>query len=403
MKRPELMAPAGDRVSLIAALKAGADSVYFGLKDLNMRATAGNFELNQLKEIISLCRKSAAKAYLTINTILYEEELDKLKKTIKAVSDAGVDGIIFWDMAVLRLAAEHPKLKLILSTQASVSNSIACTWYKKQGISRIVLARECSLEQIRTIRKKTDIEIEVFVHGAMCVSVSGRCFLSQFLFGRSANRGDCLQPCRRHYKVIDPEENKELDLMNNYVMSPKDLCTLPFIEKLIEAGITCFKIEGRARSPEYVRTVTAAYKKAIDAYFAGTLDQQLKDQLTASLKTVFNRGFSGGFFLGRPIDDWTDAYGSQATTRKHYIGYVRKFYKKISVAELVIESGEVMIGDMIMFQGPVTGVNEQEVISLQKEHQDITKASKGERIALKADQEARPRDKVFKILHKDLT
>ncbi|MCX8147630.1 MAG: U32 family peptidase, partial [Candidatus Woesearchaeota archaeon] len=288
--KPELLSPVFDLVSLRAAISAGADAVYFGLKGLNMRITAKNFELGQLKNIVKICHENNVKAYLTLNTIIYDEDMKKLEAMIKEAKKAKVDAVICWDPAVIMQARKitKGKIPLHISTQASVSNSEAARFYKKLGAKRIILARELNLKQIKDIKNKVNIEIECFVHGAMCVSMSGRCFMSQFVFGRSANRGDCLQPCRRSYIIKDKEEGFELELGNNYVLSPMDLCTLPFIEKLIEAGIDAFKIEGRARSPEYVKVVTECYRKAIDAYFDKKLTPELKQELMNKLRTVYN-------------------------------------------------------------------------------------------------------------------
>lgn len=260
----ELLAPAGNWISLRAAIEAGADSIYFGLKELNMRAKANNFKLNEINKVTQECRKHKVKAYLTLNTIIYENELNKIKSILKKAKQAKIDAIICWDHAVIKEASKL-KLPIHLSTQASVSNSEAAKFYKKLGVKRIILARELNLNQIKQIKKESKIEVEVFIHGAMCVSISGRCFLSHYLFNKSANRGECLQPCRRKFILKDIEENHELELGQDYIISPKDLCTIDIIDKLIKAKIGCFKIEGRMRSPEYVKTVTEVYREAIDA------------------------------------------------------------------------------------------------------------------------------------------
>lgn len=393
----ELMSPAGNWPSLRAAIDAGADSIYFGVKNFNMRANAQNFELSELKKVVNECHKVKVKAYLTINTILYDNELQKLKTVLKEAKKAKIDAIIAWDFAVL---AECKKLKLpiILSTQASVSNSEALNEYKKLGVKRITLARELSLEQVKEIKKKTKLEIECFIHGAMCVAVSGRCLTSQFLYNRSANRGDCLQPCRRKYKVKDIETDKELSLDNNYVLSPKDMCALPFMDKLINAGIDAFKIEGRNRSPEYVKTVTECYRLAIDAVKNNSFDNKLIKILIEKLSAVYNRKFSQGFWFKLPTaEDFTDIYGSNATVEKQYIGRVKNYYKKINVAEIVIETGKLSLGDNIMIQGNKTGVIEQKVTSMQTKGKEIKKAGKGERIGIKTKEVLRPNDKVFLI------
>ncbi len=389
MKKPELLSPVQDFVSLRAAIDAGADAVYFGLKEFSMRAAAKNFNLNELKKVVDLCHKNKVKAYLTLNTIVYEKELSRIKKILKKVKETKIDAIHAWDMSVIKEALKL-KIPVHLSTQASVSNSEAAKFYKKLGIKRIILARECSLEQIKKIKQEVKgLELEVFIHGAMCVSVSGRCFMSEFEFKKSANRGECLQPCRREYIITD-EEGKQLKLGKNYVMSPKDLCTLPIIDKLIKAKIDAFKIEGRNRSPEYVKTVTEVYREAIDKGY--------NPSLLKKVKSVYNRGFSTGFFLGMPIkDDWTNIYGSKSTTRKVYIGKIMHFYKKIKVAEIKIETKQLKTGDKLMIQGPTTGVQEQKLVSMEIKHEKIKQAKKGSLIAVKLNNLARKNDKVYII------
>jgi len=385
----ELLAPVQDFVSLQAAIQAKADAVYFGLKEFSMRATAKNFKITELKKVVDLCHKNKIKAYLTLNTIIYENELNKIKTILKKAKQAKIDAIHAWDFSIIKQAIKL-KIPVHLSTQASVSNSEAANFYKSLGVKRIILARECSLKQIKEIKKKVDIELEVFIHGALCVSISGRCFTSQFLFNKSANRGECIQPCRREYTVTD-EENNKLKLENNFIMSPKDLCTLPFIDKLVKAGIDAFKIEGRNRSPEYVKTVTEVYRKAIDNPKAD------KTHLLKKLKTVYNRGFSDGFFLNTPTnDDFTDIYGSKAEKKKIYIGKITHFYKKINVAELKVEANGLETNQEIMIQGDITGIFEQKLDSMEVNHKKINKIKKG-LVAIKLKKPARANDKVFII------
>ena len=388
----ELLSPVQDFVSLRAAIDAGADAVYFGLKEFSMRAAAKNFKLNELKKVVGICHKNKVKAYLVLNTIIYENELDKIKKILKKVKQARVDAIHAWDMSVIKEALKL-KIPIHLSTQASVSNSEAAKFYKRLGIKRIILARECSLKDIKKIKKEVKgLEIEIFIHGAMCVSISGRCFISQFEFGKSANRGECLQPCRREY-IIEDEEGNKLRLGKNYVLSPKDLCALPFIDKLIKAGVDSFKIEGRNRSPEYVKTVTEVYREIIDNKKAN------KKKLLDKLKTVYNRGFSSGFFLGIPAtDDQADVYGSKATEKKVYVGKIIHFYSKINVAEVKLEAKGLKIGDKLMIQGPTTGVFEQRLNSMEIKHKKIKSAAKGKVIAIKTNNIVRKNDKVYIIL-----
>lgn len=401
-KMPELLSPVSDFVSLHAAIHAGADAIYFGIKNLNMRITAKNFELKDIKKVTEICKKNKVKAYLTLNTIIYNEEITKIKQILKEAKKAKIDAIICWDLAVIN---ECKKLKIPfhISTQASISNIEAAKFYKSLGAERIVLARELNLEQIKQIKKQVKIEIETFIHGAMCVSISGRCFLSQFTFGKSANRGNCLQPCRRTYTIKDLEENFEYDLENtdktntNNILSPSDLCTLPFIEKLMDAKIDTFKIEGRSRSPEYIGTVTKVYRTAIDAYKNNSLTAELKQTLLKKLGEVYNRNFGKGFYLGKPIDEWSQSE-SKATKKKIYIGFVKNFYPKVNVAEIALQAESLKLGDTIMFQGETTGVVEQIVTSIQINKKSIEIIKKGNDIGIKTNSLVRRNDKVYKII-----
>jgi len=413
IKKPEIMSPAGDWVSLRAALDAGADAVYFGIRGLNMRAGAENFEPGDMKKIVRLCHAAGARAYLTLNVIIYENELKTVSGIISRAKKAGVDAVICWDVAVIG-EAQRQGVPVSLSTQMSVANAGGIRFfYTALGVRRFVLARECSLADIVTIIKNLkkslksradDIEIEVFAHGAMCVSISGRCFLSQFLYGKSANRGECIQPCRREYIVTDPVHGGSLAVGSSYILSPRDLCVLPFIEKLIDAGVRSLKIEGRNRSPEYVSTVTAAYRKAVDFYCdpraqAGFKARfaMLKDELMASLARVYNRGFSSGFYLGKPLNEWHTTEGSIATVRKEYIGVVTNYFKKAGVAEIRVESNGFSLGDDIMFQGVTTGVFSQAAESIEVDHVKVSHAGKGLVVALKTGRLVRPNDRVYVI------
>src|SRR3989344_5620615 len=397
MKKPELMAPVGNWEMLKAAVDAGADAVYFGVKNFNMRVNAKNFSKDDLKKIVEYCHKNKVKAYLTVNIIIYENELDDVKDLLKEAKEAKIDMVICWDLSVINLAKKIG-LEICISTQASISNSEAADFYKELGVKRIVLARECSLEQIKEIKKKIDLEIEVFIHGAMCVSVSGRCFLSHHLFNKSANRGDCLQPCRREYLITDKEENgNELILGKDYVMSAKDLCSIMFIDKLIEAKIDSFKIEGRKRSPEYVFNVTRIYREAIDLYFENKLNDEKKEELFLKLKEVFNRGFSEGFYFDKPSGkDFAETRNSAASTRKEFIGKITNYFDKIKVAALKIETGELKIKDKVLIQGEKTGNLEIEIEDLRFEDKKIKKASKGQEISFNC-QKARKNDKVYLV------
>ncbi len=396
-KKPELLAPVAGWELLRAAVSEGADSVYFGVKELNMRANAKNFSLAELKKVVKFCHENNVKAYLALNTIVYESELNNVRKILKKAKEANIDAVILWDIAVLE-EAKKLKLDIHLSTQASVSNSSAAEFYRKLGVSRIILARECTLKQINEIKKSSKVEIETFIHGAMCVSVSGRCFLSQEVFGRSANRGDCLQPCRREYMIKDADEGYDLKLGKNYVMSPKDLCALPFIDKLIKSGIDAFKIEGRNRSPEYVKTVVGVYRNAIDDAYNKKLTKIKINNYIKKLKTVYNRGFSSGFFLGMPsAKDFTDVYGSKATTRKKYLGFVKNFYKNVKVAEIKLEAGEIKQGDSLLIIGNKTGVAEETASSMEISHKKVDKAKKGKSVGIKTKNIVRQNDKVYVI------
>ncbi len=399
-KKPELLSPVQDFTSLKAAIDAGADAIYFGIKELNMRIGAKNFELKDTKKVIETCHKHKVKAYFTLNTIIYDKEIKKVKTILKKLKKEKIDAIICWDYSVIS-ECEKLNLPIHLSTQANVSNFETIKFLKKKikNLKRINLARELSLEQIKNIinqikKNKLKVEIETFIHGAMCVSISGRCFLSQNIFNKSANRGECLQPCRRKYLIKDSEEQHELQLGEDYIISPKDLCTIEIINKLIAAKINAFKIEGRNRSPEYVKTVTECYRQSIDKGF--------NKQLLTKLKSVYNRGFSTGFYLGKPINQWSKAYGSKATIKKIYIGKVKNFYKKHSVAEILIESNKLKLDDKIMFQGPTTGVTEQTLTSMEKNHKKIKKAKKGQKIAIKTNHLVRENDKVFLLKSRPL-
>lgn len=413
-KKPEIMAPAGGWVCLRAALDAGCDSVYFGIDRLNMRAGAPNFAESDLSEVMSLCREKGVKGYLALNTLVYENELEWLAGIIGSAKAAGVDAVICSDLSVLR-ELKQQSLPAIISTQMSVANSQSILFfYETLAVTRFVLARECTLEDIQKIRtdlgealgaKAEEIEIEVFIHGAMCVSLSGRCFLSHYQYGKSANRGECLQPCRREYMIENREEDVSFSAGSNFIMSPKDLCTMPFIEKLIEARVDRFKIEGRGRSPEYVSIITAAYRHAVDYYFEnfgreGFEEdfQTLKDDLIEKMKTVYNRGFSDGFFMGKPADQWTEVDGSAAVRKKAYSGITKNYYAKPGVAEILIHDHGFAVGDEVMFQGKSTGVMMQEVVSIEMEHQSVDKAEKGMLVALKTDTPVKTNDKVFVMI-----
>jgi putative protease len=396
MIKPELMAPAGDRTMLSAVVKAGADTVYFGAEKLNMRAKASNFTVGELKNVAEFCREHDVKTYLTLNTILFEEEITEAEELIMAAQKAGIDNIICWDLAAAELCSRHD-MPFCISTQASVSNSLSASVYKRMGAKRIVLARECSLEEIKKIRANTDLEIEAFVHGAMCIAISGRCFMSHHLFGKSANRGECIQPCRREYEILDPSIHKSMVLGDEYVLSPKDLCTIEFIDKLIEAGINSFKIEGRKRSPEYAAKTVSVYRRGIDLYFEGKLTKEVKTELLKELEEVYNRGFSSGFYFTVPSsEDYTNIYGSKATKRKEYVGRVINYYKKAGAVYVQLEAGSLKAGDSIMIIGPTTGVIELDIDNIIKdENLPVEQVEKGDRFTFSCPELARPHDSVY--------
>ena len=397
MKKPEILAPVGSWAMLNTAINAGVDSVYFGIKGFNMRASAKNFELDELAKVVELCHKNKVKTFLTVNIIVYENEIKDIEKLIKHAKKYKVDAIICWDFSVIQLCKKHG-IPFHISTQASVSNSEAANFYHELGAERIVLARESSLEQIKKITASTKAEIEIFVHGAMCVSVSGRCFTSQFLYNKSANRGECIQPCRREYIIKDKEEGYKLELENNYVMSAKDLCSIEFIDKIIETGAAALKIEGRAKQPEYVKTVIESYKQAIDAYYNKDLTDELKTELKKKLESVYNRGFSTGFYFNKPTEkDFATEYGSVATSKKVFIGPVLNYYKKVNVAEVKILSNELKKGVKIIIIGNKTGCVETTVESIQKNKNELDKATKGDVVGIKIDQLVRENDKVYLV------
>jgi putative protease len=398
MKKPELMAPAGDLTMLTAAVNNGANAVYFGVDKLNMRSKAANFTIDELPKIVSFCKENKVTTYLTLNSIIKEGEISDLDEIIPVAKREGIDRIICWDLSVIQKCKEYD-IPFCISTQASISNSQSVAFYESLGAIRIVLARECSLEEIRKIRKTTNVEIEAFVHGAMCIAVSGRCFMSHHLFGKSANQGECIQPCRREYEVYDNAIDKSMIIGTDYVLSPNDLCTIEFIDQLIESGIDSFKIEGRKRSPEYTAKTVSVYRKGIDLYFENKLDKEKKKELLAELATVYNRGFSTGFYFGIPSsEDYADIYGSKATTRKDYIGKVLNYYKKANTAYIQMETGNIEVSDNILIVGPTSGVVELKVENIIKDDFLIRTAEKGDRITFPCPQLVRPHDLIYKVV-----
>lgn len=391
----ELLAPAGNFAMLVAAVNAGADAVYFGLQKFGMRANAKNFTIKDLDKMRGICNNGLdgrnVKMYVTLNTIVYNEELDSIEETVKKVKGK-VDAVICWDLAVVNLCKKYG-VDFFISTQASVANKESAKFYKELGAKRIVLARELNLEQIKEISKV--IEIECFVHGAMCVAISGRCFTSQFLFGKSANRGECIHPCRRNYivkcsnknsnverpsvVVRDKQEGWELEIDNDKVMSAKDLCTLPFIEKMKESGITGFKIEGRNRDARYVDAVVRVYRKALDNKLS---EEEIKKGIK-ELEKVYNKGFSSGFYLGSPTaDDFSKTEHSLAKEKKHFVGRVIHYFPKAQVAAIKLVS-ELKIGDEVVVIGEKTGVVKSKIERIEIHNKEISYGKKGQEVGVK--------------------
>jgi U32 family peptidase len=394
----ELSSPAGNWCSLRTAIAAGADSVYFGVKALNMRQGAENFDVLELAKIMRLLHEKGKKGYLALNTIIYNDELEKAKKILITAKKQKVDAVILWDMSLLNLCKDIG-LDIHISTQAGVSNTAAFRHYALLGVKRIVLARECTLSAIKEIAKTIKREglpcqIEAFVHGAMCVSVSGRCFLSHEVFEKSANRGECLQPCRRMFYIEDTDGESRYRIGPNYILSPKDLCAMPFIDSMIEAGIDVFKIEGRNRSPEYVKEVTLCYREAVDAYHEGSLTEKLKKSLVKQLKGTYNRGLDSGFYLGRPggLDNTLEK-----RYEKTYAGEVKRFFPKLCVADIMVRKGPLCAGDEILITGKNTPAEYCIIEEMQKDKVPVKKADKGERVGIKLPFKVHVNDKVFLI------
>ncbi len=399
---PMIVAPAGNWASLVAAVESGADAVYFGSDTFSMRAFAGNFSLEEISEVASYCHKREVKAYLTVNTIIMQDGLNRVKNLLFEAGKAKVDAIIAFDMAVVNQAKELG-LNIHLSTQASVSNAEAAIAYYRMGIKRIVLARECSLRDLRDItaeikRQGINLEIEAFAHGAMCLSVSGRCFMSLYSDMRSANRGMCAQPCRRQYKITALDGSAEFFVGEDYVLSPKDLCSITFLDELIKTGISAIKIEGRMRPAEYVRDVVGAYREALGLISEGAFSKENKERLLKKVKSAYNRGLSTGFYFGSPDKEisrvWQKGYDKQL------VGEVVKFFPKIGVAEIALSNRGVSKGDELLFIGRRTGAKQAKIFSMQINKQDIDTASKKSHVGVKLPFKVFPKDKVYKISRK---
>jgi putative protease len=409
MKREdfEIMAPAGSRESLMAAIQAGANSIYFGIEHLNMRAhSASAFSINDLREIAQICEKNGVKSYLTVNTIIYENDLDMMHRIVDAAKESGISAVIAADIAVLQYC-NSIGVEVHLSTQLNISNSEALKFYAKFA-DVVVLARELNVDQVEAIHrviieedirgpKGNLIRIEMFCHGALCMAISGKCYLSLHQLGRSANRGECMQVCRRGYIVKDRESDIELEVDNKYIMSPKDLKTIGFMDRLIKAGVRVFKIEGRARGPEYVSTVVACYKEALEACLDGSFSQEKCVEWDKKLATVFNRGFWDGYYLGQKLGEWSNIYGSQATERKVYIGRGVKYFSKLGVGEFYIEAGELHVGDKLLITGPTTGAMYVDLEEARVDLGAVDTVPKGVYVSFKVPDKIRPADKLYKI------
>ncbi len=405
------MAPVGSYESLHAAINAGANSIYFGVEQLNMRAkSAANFTLDDLSEIVAVCRERGVKSYLTVNIAIYGDEIEVMKQIIDRAKTEGIDAIIATDFAAI-LYAREVGVEVHISTQSNISNIEAVKFFS-QWADVVVLARELSLEQITKISEEIVqqnvrgprgelIEIEMFAHGALCMSISGKCYLSLHESNCSANRGACRQICRRKYTIQDTQTGEMLDMDGQYILSPKDLCTIEFLDKFIAAGVKVLKIEGRARGGEYVKRVVECYDEALRALEAGEYTEELIEGLSERVATVFNRGFWGGYYAGKPVAEQTQNYGSSATMRKVYVGKVTNFFKNLSVAEVLIEAATLERGDLALFMGQTTGVMEMEIEGVMVENQMVESVSQGVYCSLKTPELLRRGDKLYKMVAAD--
>ena len=406
-KEFEIMAPVGSYESLMAAIQGGADSVYFGIEGLNMRSrSSNNFTTDDLRRIADICREHGIKSYLTVNTVIYGEDLPLMRTIIDAAKNAGVSAIIAADVAAMSYANSIGQ-EVHLSTQLNISNAEALKFYARFA-DVVVLARELNLTQVHEIYRQIVeqhitgpkgelIRIEMFAHGALCMAVSGKCYLSLHEMNASANRGACMQICRRAYTVKDRDSDIELDIENQYIMSPKDLKTIHFINKMMDAGVRVFKIEGRARGPEYVRIVAECYKEAVRAYCDGTFSEAKIAVWNERLRSVFNRGFWDGYYLGQRLGEWSSKYGSGATKKKVYVAKGIKYFDKLGVAEFEMESGVLQVGDEILITGPTTGALMQTIDEIRVALKPVQKTVKGERFSIRTDTKIRPSDRLYKM------
>ncbi|MDR2564425.1 MAG: U32 family peptidase [Prevotellaceae bacterium] len=406
-RKVEIMSPAGNFENLRAAIQGGADSIYFGVGKLNMRSrSANNFMLEDLPQIADICGESGIKTYLTLNTIMFDEDISLMRSTVDAAKSAGLTAVIASDQAVIAYSA-NVGVEIHLSTQINISNFESLRFYA-QYADVAVLARELNLDQVKAIHRKiieqdlrgpsgAPIRIEMFAHGALCMAVSGKCYLSLHEYASSANRGGCYQTCRRSYLLSDKETGAEIAVNNEYLMSPKDLCTISFIDKMISSGVGVLKIEGRARSSEYVKATTQCYREAVQAVEDGAYTSDKIKAWTEKLSSVFNRGFWDGYYLGRRLGEWSVSYGNQASKRKIYLGKITNYFASVKVAEILIESGELKLGDEIVVNGPTTGLVELVVDELRVEMKSVEKAVKGEYCSVKIPEKVRCSDKLYKM------
>ena len=403
----EIMAPVGSRESLAAAINAGADSVYFGIGQLNMRShSANHFTIDDLREIASICSEHGIKTYLTVNTIIYGEDLDTMRQIVDAAAEAGISAVIASDVAVMTYCRQK-RVEVHLSTQLNISNIEALKFYA-QFADVVVLARELNMEQVAEIYRQIEqqhvcgpsgqlVRIEMFCHGALCMAVSGKCYMSLHDANRSANRGQCVQICRRSYTVTDNETGNQLEIDNKYIMSPKDLKTIRFMDRMMKAGVRVFKIEGRARGPEYVHTVVSCYKEAVNSVISGTFTEERKDEWDQRLATVFNRGFWDGYYQGQTLGEWNRHYGSNATERKVLVGKVIKYFSKLGVAEVAVEASEFGLGDRLLITGNATGALWLTADEIRYDLKPVERALQRQRVSIPVPEKVRPNDKLFRI------
>lgn len=404
----EIMAPVGSRESLMAAIQAGADSIYFGVGQLNMRShSANHFNLGDLRDIAATCNEHGVKTYLTVNTIIYDSDIADMHRIIDAASEAGISAVIASDVAVMSYCRQCG-MEVHLSTQLNIANTEALRFYA-QFADVAVLARELNMDQVAEIHRRIEdehitgpggkpVRIEMFCHGALCMAVSGKCYMSLHAANRSANRGECVQICRRSYTVTDNETGNQLEIDNKYIMSPKDLKTVRFVDRMMESGVRVFKIEGRARGPEYVYTVVRCYKEAIASVLEGTYTEEKKDQWDERLAKVFNRGFWDGYYQGQLMGEWNKHYGSVATERKVLIGKVVKFFSKLCVAEVAVEATTFKLGDKLLITGNTTGVMYLDCKEIRYDLQPVEEAQQGWHVSIPVEGKVRPGDKLFKLV-----